>query len=80
MKSMQVLQDSSIIIREGSGKITLDQKNAKEKLLKVSDFIKTIKDVSGEISTDADSIADSTDHVHSLVKEMFNSVSKLTEE
>ena len=87
MKSMQVLQDSSIIIREGSGKITADQKNARKKLLQVSDFIKTIKEVSGEISTDADRIADSTDHVHSLVKdsaaytkEMFNSVSKLTEE
>ena len=85
MKSMQVLQDSSLIIREGSGKINDDQKNAKDKLLKVNDFINTISNLSEDINRATDEISQASEFVHSLVKEsaqhtrdLIRSVSDLT--
>ncbi len=86
MKSMQVLTDSSAVIREGSVRINDDQKEAKDRLLKIYDFIESINTLSADIKDATQFITESADHVHSLVKdsaqnttELLKSVSRLTE-
>jgi len=77
MHSMQILQNSSIAIRTGSNKITMEQNTAKEKLINVSRIIEDIKNISTDIKEKANNINKSTEFVHSLVKESSSQTQKV---
>lgn len=67
MNSMNVLQSSSIIIRDGSAEISNDQKIAKEQLIKVNEFIDDIETVTREIENAAEDIKNTSDNVNILI-------------
>ena len=76
-KSMQVLQDVSVIISEGSSKISEDEKNVFEQLNRINSFIEGISGVSARIKESTDKIIVTAENTDNIIKESSSGMQDL---